>query len=273
MKKLLFSVSVCVVTGLGAAEPAAAHELWLEPLEPRIDSGAILRADIRVGSGLDGPAYAYQPERVRQFVLVTDDTVRPVHPERGALPALRREMPDAGLVRLAYLSHPSQLVYDDLADLEQFGAEEGLTGLMMRHAARGLPDTGFKELFSRSAKALIAVGGGAGQDTPLGLPFEIVLEDNPYTSPPGEQITAQLLWQGRPAADIQVSIFRRDDEEEVTVERMLTDADGRVSFTPASGFYLLNAVRMEVPSAALAARTGAVWHSLWASTTFHYGIQ
>ena len=96
------------------------------------------------------------------------------------------------------------------------------------------------------------------------------MENNPFTTAHGDTLVARLYWLGVPLADTQVSIFHRALDGGVSVLRARTDRSGSVRFMPDPGFYLLNAVRIEPPSARLQVSTGAVWHSQWASLTFHF---
>lgn len=249
---------------------AGAHEFWLEPLPAAMtmEPGGTLEAHIKVGTMLEGETYAFLPDRFHHFLVIDGGEARQLRSVLGDLPAVRETLLSDGIATLVYASRPSRLVHDDPALFQVFLEEEGLDGVLERHRARELPERGFAELFSRDAKALVAVGSGEGADRAIGLPHEIVLETNPYTAPRDATLTARLLWQGLPAADTQIAIFRRAPDGEVSVIRLRTDPDGRVSFTAGPGFYLLSAVRMLEASPAEQAATGAVWHSIWASSTF-----
>jgi uncharacterized GH25 family protein len=82
-----------------------------------------------------------------------------------------------------------------------------------------------------------------GFDRPLGHPLELVPLRNPVTAAgPGRPIEVQLLFEGRPLADARISFIPRGavlaegfDEQ---FERM-SDADGRASFTPTEGNWIL----------------------------------
>ena len=144
-------------------------------------------------------------------------------------------------------------------------ATEGIQWVSAAHERRGLPAQGFSEDYQRFAKSLVKVGDGKGQDRPLGLEFELVLETNPYTDLDAV-IVAQLQWLGRPLPDAQISVFRRH-RGKVSRTNLRTDAGGRISIPhrDAPGVYLLNAVHMIEPPPN---EQGVVWKSLWASTTF-----
>lgn len=250
---------------------AGAHEFWIEPRASRLAPGGLLEAELRVGSQLNGDAFPYLPGRFRSFVVVDGGGPRPVRATIGDLPAVRMPAGGPGLVRLVYHSLPSELRHDDFSKFADYAREEGLDDLVPRHRRRGLPETGFIELFSRCAKALVAVGAGAGEDRPVGLPLEIVVETNPYRVSPADPVVVRLLRRGAALPGAQVSVFHRRPDGGLEVRRLRADANGRAPVAAGAGFFLISAVQIEEPDPALAARTGAAWHSYWASATFTRG--
>jgi len=79
----------------------------------------------------------------------------------------------------------------------------------------------------------------------------------------------EVLWQGGPAADVQVSVFflPPDGVPPDSTERtqFRTDAAGRATIRMAKpGKYLLNAVHLKPVEAS----AEAMWKSYWASLTF-----
>ena len=130
------------------------------------------------------------------------------------------------------------------------------------------PRTEFAEKYRRFSKALIAVGGGAGADTSLGLESEIVARANPYTDDLSGGLPVQLLFQGKALSDNQIDIFARDASGEVSHSQLRTDAQGRavVPVTPGPD-YLLDSVVM-APAPASEFERDPVWLSFWASLTF-----
>lgn len=261
-------IAALIAAGLVTTPPAAlhAHELWLEPVTPVIAPGDAYDVQIRVGQMLEGPTYSYLPSWFDRFDVIEDGVARPVASIVGDLPAVSETAGDPGLVTLVYLSTADVLEYKTFQKFEAFVEAEGLDGGVERHRARGLPEAGFVETYIRSAKALIAVGEGAGEDAAHGLPFEFVAEANPFAAT--SKIPVRLLWEGAPQPDVQVSIFRKAPDGAVTLERVRSDAEGRIPAPTAPGFYLLSAVRLMEPPPDLARAHRAVWHSVWASLTY-----
>ena len=254
---------------LALASPlAAAHEFWLEPLAPRVPEGGKLQADIRIGQDMAGTVYSYIPKWFKAFDIIENGQRRPVDSFIGDRPALNETATGAGLAQIVYRSEPDYLTYKNLEKFASFAANEGLDGALAAHRARGLPESGFEESYVRHAKALIAVGDGAGADSLTGLPHELVAEANPYLTPLGAPIPVRLYFDGVPRPGALVSVFRRAPDGAVTVERLRADGDGRIQTATAPGVYLIGAVLLQEPPEDLAISYGVVWHTVWASLTF-----
>lgn len=242
-----------------------AHELWVEPLSFQLPVGARVELDLRVGQMLQGRSYPYLSHKFARFGVEDATGVRALTGNEGDIPAMTYPADAQGLHVITYHALPERLTYDSFEDFAEFLEEEGLPEVIQRHRARGLPDTGFSEGYSRNAKALVQVGppDTAQNDRVAGLPFELIALQNPYTAP--GRLAVGLLWQGEPVADAQVTLFHRSASGEVTREAFRTGPDGvaLVPFT-ASGTYLLSAVHMDERLA----ESGEVWHSTWASLSF-----
>jgi uncharacterized GH25 family protein len=133
-------------------------------------------------------------------------------------------------------------------------------------ALEGLPSVKpGREVFSRCAKGLLAVGG-RGDPTftkPVGLTLELIPEADPYTLAPGARLTVRLIYQGKPLPGALVMALDATDAQ--TPRQVRSDAQGRASFTlPRAGAWLIKAVHM-IPAPRDA---GADWESFWASLTF-----
>jgi len=133
--------------------------------------------------------------------------------------------------------------------------------------ARGVPETGCREVYSGYGKSLIAVGGGSGQDRAVGLKTEIVALANPYTDDLSGGFPVRVLFDGAPRADVQVEVFDRGPDGQVGVALYRTDAAGETVLPVQAGHeYLVDAVLLR--AVAPLADDDPVWESLWASLTF-----
>ena len=126
----------------------------------------------------------------------------------GDNPALVMEAGADGLAVVVHETTDSRLTYTDFAVFQRFVAHKDFATALADHAARGLPETGFKETYRRHAKSLIAVGSGAGADRAMGLAIEIVALANPYTDDLTAGLPVLVLLDGAPRGDAQVELFR-----------------------------------------------------------------
>jgi hypothetical protein len=248
------------------ALPAGAHEFWLAPLDFSIRPDQTVQADIRVGQRFRGESFPASPRQAEAVSLHRGDTVRPLSPKRGDLPAISATPVGEGLNTLSLSSGLFTVTYGDKQEFDDFVRSEGMGWAVAEHERRELPATGFVEAYRRHAKSLIRVGHGRGDDRRTGLDLEWVMLTNPYTS--DGDLVAQLWWRDEVAAHTQCRLFVRS-QGDVKEHLLRTDRDGKVTLPHvAGGEYLLNAVRLIVPDDATAAETGAVWESRWASVTF-----
>lgn len=255
------------ILALLPAIPGAAHEFWIEPLDFTIAGNDPLEARLRVGQQFDGVSLSYLPRNFTRFELVFGDDVTPVEGRLGQNPALDVDEHGEGLGVVLYETTDSSLTYDEWDRFLRFAEHKDFADIEARHLARGLPMTGFTESYSRHVKSLIAVGDGAGADREFGLRTEFVALANPYVDDLSGGFPVQLLLEGQPRADVQVELWDRDPEGEVTVTLHRTDTEGRALLPVAPGHvYMTDSVTLlELEPSE---ENPAVWHTLWASLTF-----
>ena len=125
-------------------------------------------------------------------------------------------------------------------------AEEGLHGIVhtldrVHGTKRTLKSAKAYFLVARSAAA--AAGAADTFSEPLGHPLELVLETHPVLrAGPGRAIKVRLLLRGKPLADERVSFIPRGAQLAEGFDPRFecrTDAEGRCSYTPREGNYLL----------------------------------
>jgi hypothetical protein len=265
MSRTLIATALLTVLVCGAAK---AHEYWISPETYQVPAGADILADLRNGQQFVGVRLPYLPDSYRRFEVIEGDTVTPVTGRLGDLPALSFEPTREGLAILVLETTENRLTYTEFEKFSAFTEHKDFTWALAEHAARGLPETGFRESYVRLVKALVAVGGGVGQDRVTGLRTEIVAEANPYTEDVSAGLPLRVLFDDAPRADAQVELFAKapDGTVEVTLHR--TDAEGRVTVPVAPGHeYFADAVvLLDTGNDDITA--GPVWHSLWAGLSF-----
>ena len=170
-----------LVFGLSSAVSAQAHEFWLLPEDFTVEDGAQIRVSLRNGEKMKGIELPYLPGSVARFEMVTGDTITPIVGRLGDMPAMAVPAPMSGLAVVLHETTASVLTYKDFAKFQRFVTHKAMPQVIEEHAARGLPETGFVEDYTRYAKTLIAVGTGVGSDRAMGFRIVIVALANPYT--------------------------------------------------------------------------------------------
>jgi uncharacterized GH25 family protein len=247
-----------------SASALQAHNFWIEPTTFTPAPGQRLAVRLRVGVELQGDPVPRDPNLIKRFVAVGPSGEASVPGVPNTEPAGFEAFSAPGLYTIVYESRRSP-VEIDAAKFEQYLKEEGLETVAAARARQGKSAAGAKEVFSRSAKALIAVGGGGagpGFDRVLGQRIELVAEKNPYTLAGGGELPVRLLYEGKPLAGALIMALQRGRPDKVTAR---SDSKGRaVLKLDRPGFWLVKAVHM-IPAPADA---GADWESFWSSLTF-----
>lgn len=247
------------------ASSATAHEFWIEPGQYLLAPGDQMMADLKNGENLEGTTLSYLPRNFTRFDVVQGDSLRPVEGRLGDRPALNIPAPSQGLVTVVHETTPSFVTYTEWAKFSAFADHKDFQDIKARHAANGFPDVPFKERYTRHAKALIAVGDGAGADRAVGLKTEFVALTNPYAKDFTGTMRVQVLLDGAPRAHAQVEVFERNADRDVVVTLHRTDASGLASIPVRSGHtYLFDAVVL----APIIGDDQAVWDTYWAALTF-----
>ncbi len=251
------------------AAPLSAHELWLEPLNYQIEPDGRLEADIYNGQDFEGIRLPYLPQRFRHFITFvgTKGAIVPGRP--GDTPALNMAAAGDGLHVVVYQSTASTVSYETWEKFQVFVDHKDFGDVATRHAERELPQDGFTEVYTRFSKTLIAAGAGAGADFKTGMETELVALTNPYTDDLSAGFRVGLYYQGAARANVQVELFDKAADGTVEVTYHRTDDEGIATLPVQAGHsYMIDAVVLREPAAALAEQTGAVWETLWANLTF-----
>ncbi|NNJ69074.1 MAG: DUF4198 domain-containing protein [Boseongicola sp.] len=254
------------------ALPASAHEFWLDPESSVATPGQSLSIGMRVGQDLVGQALPYLDTVVREMKHWPSGTSSQVNARLGDRPAMQDvALKQPGLHRFTVDTNPAYIVFDTLPEFTEYLEYEGLDDIAERHMDRQLPKVDIAESYIRNARTLVQVGPVAPDhlDAPTGMPFEIVVEGNPFAADQSE-IDLKLTWQGKPAPDTQIAVFHKPDgvKDLPPATRTLVTTNGEGVATldlSIAGQYLLNAVRMDP----VQGPGSVVWQSHWASLTFH----
>ncbi|UWQ80910.1 DUF4198 domain-containing protein [Leisingera sp. S132] len=264
MQFRLFCSIVCAGLTLGAA-PVLSHEFWIEPEKYQVKSGETMVAKLRNGQEFKGAEQPYLDHRIARFEVFQSGTALPYIGRMGDMPAFSGDpMPD-GLAVLIHQTRPQTITYDSWEEFQAFVDHKAFGDIQTQHRARGLPDAGFTEQYTRHAKALVAIGSGSGADQAAGLETEIVALANPYTDDMAGGLPVRVLYQGKPRPEAQIEVFDKSPDGAVTISTQPTDEKGEAIVSVAPGHsYLLDAVVLRPAPAG----EDYVWESLWAALTF-----
>jgi uncharacterized GH25 family protein len=263
--------TIAFCTGLAllllAAAAAGAHDLWIEPSSFTPAPATRFAVRLFIGQLFRGDTFPRDPKLLTRFAVLgsAGETEIPGVPDTDPAGFLIAGPP--GLYELVYTSRPA-FVQLDAAKFEHYLGEEGLREISQLRVQRGQTGAAVREMFSRCAKSLIAVGGAGGTGfsgfaRPLGLTLEVVPEKNPYTLGAGQELPVRLLYRGVPLASAQVEAVPKDQPSRLVSGR--TDRQGRIRLRlDKPGTWMVKAVHM----IAAPAGSGADWESFWASLTF-----
>lgn len=241
-----------------------AHDLWIEPSAYQPAPGTRLAVRLFIGQLFRGDVFPRDPKYLVRFAVIGNGVESPIPGIPDTDPAGFLVTGRPGLYELVYTSRHAAVELD-AAKFEKYLAEEGLEKVSALRARRGQSGAPGKEIYSRCAKSLIAVGGdaGSGHDRVLGLTLELIPEANPYTLVAGQELPVRLLYRGQPLAGAKVAAVPKDRPASQVAAR--TDAQGRVRLRlGGAGIWLVKAVHM----IAAPPGSGADWESFWASLTF-----
>ena len=279
------------------ASGLAAHDLWIEPSAFTPAPGTRLAVRLFIGQLFSGDVFPRDPKYLLRFAVIGAGGEAPIPGVPDTDPAGFLVTGKPGVYLLVYTSRQAAVELP-AAKFEKYLAEEGLETISALRARLGQSAAPAKELYSRCAKSLIAVGGYAGSEargalaadgrpgavdgrlpaaagTPpaslpgapadrvLGLTLELIPEKNPYALAAGQELPVRLLYRGAPLAGAKVAAVPKEQPSRQVAAR--TDAQGRVRQPlGGGGAWLVKAVHM----IAAPPGSGADWESFWASLTF-----
>jgi len=249
---------------------AAAHEFWIEPELYQVDAGERLEAKFKNGQEFEGSTLSFFDRSSARFEMMADGKTTPIAPRAGDSPALNVEAPTKdGLVVVVHETTPSFVTYREWEKFLKFVAHKDFRTAEQDHITAGWPQEKFREHYTRHAKALIAVGSGAGADAAMGLKTEFVALTNPYDPSFANNMKVEVLYDGVPRPDAQVEVFDRAPDGTVTVTLHRTDAQGQASIPVQRGHeYLFDAVVLRPADDERTAELPILWETYWAALTF-----
>lgn len=258
---------VLTVTAISGASGALAHEFWLEPAKSRAGINEEVPITIAVGQNFKGDTIPYIPDLTVRFDVygpggVTEDAAAGFAADPGGVvrPAGRR-----GLYIVAYQNTGRRItIKPDI--FNEYLRNEGLDHIIAHRAANGQTDQPGEEFYTRFPKTWVLAGdyveGARWAIRPSGLKFEMVPTANPFKLRPGDSMTLNVLYEGKPLENILVGTFVKGHPERIQAVR--SDANGRVTVDiDRDGRWLFAAVHA-IPAPHI---DGVDWESFWTSLT------
>ncbi|SDY33320.1 DUF4198 domain-containing protein [Hymenobacter psychrophilus] len=277
MKHLL---SVLLVLLLTASTALLANEFWLEPTRFVVAPGA--RVHLRRLSGEDFRGQPWAGRRARLELLrhyapgapfldlltASASAANPTATTDTIQSTVTLHQPGTHLVALVT---NNAIITLEAARFSAYLQQEGLDNVLALREQRGQTTEPGREAYRRCAKTLVQAGPPNPADTarawarPVGLPLELVPEQNPYHLAPEAPMTVRVLRAGQPVAGQLVVLWRRGAQPQALLQKIRSNQNGRVLLhLSGPGQYLVSTVRMESAPAA----AGADWQSTWSTLTF-----
>jgi uncharacterized GH25 family protein len=261
MKKIKSTFIIVLLTFL-----ANAHEFWLQPAKFRFALGETIKLDFMVGESFTGEFWDLKKHKVEKIQLHrlsgSRDLANDVKLTQGNNLALQADQEGTYLFSLqsnaAYIELEGEKFNDYLK-------EDGLDYILDERTKSGSLNKKSTEFYTRFAKLLVQTGNKT-DDTykkKLGLWYEIIPDQNPFTLKVGDHLQCRVLFDGKPAAHALVKVWNRVGTT-TFLQNIYTEKDGSMRFPiSASGPWMVSSVRMIHSETA-----GAEYHSLWASLVF-----
>src|ERR1700709_2785454 len=188
-----------MVVWIFSAPALLAHNSWIETSTFTPAPGQRLAVRLRVGQDLQGDPVPRDPSLMKRFVAGGPSGETPVPGVPNTEPAGFESFQAPGLYTIVYDSSRFPVALDAVK-FETYLKEEGLDAISAARARQGRSAAGAKEVFSRCAKALLAVGDGsdAGFDRVFAQRLELVAEKNPDALRGGGGVPGRPLYAGKP---------------------------------------------------------------------------
>jgi uncharacterized GH25 family protein len=264
MKRFIVLTIVLLATLLSSA-----HEFWLQPKKYRYQLGEEVKIDFMVGESFTGEYWdlsKHKAEKVAvHYAAGVKDVTKDVKSTKGNNLSLKLDQDGTYLIAMqsnaAYIEMEAKAFNDYLE-------EDGLDNILLERKKLNQMDKPSREFYSRFAKLMVQVGEKKDETfkKKLGLRYEIVPDQNPYTLKTGDYLQCKVYYEGKPAPHALVKVWNKVNTT-TFLQNIYTENDGSVRFPiSAVGEWMVSSVKMIKSE-----KEGAEYHSLWASLVF--GIQ
>jgi uncharacterized GH25 family protein len=257
-----FASGVCCLL---MASHLHAHDLWVVPGKFQLRSGEKIRIFLNSGDDFPKSDSLLGEFRISSFTLFSTSEQIPLSRFVADGKSLTTEMkaPLRGTVVLALETKP-RLVRLKADEFNEYVKEEGLLRIFGEREEHGELDDAVVERYTKWAKAILVVE--EGDDTwqkPTGMTIEIMPEDDPYEYKAGQELSFQVLFDGKPLPGSTL-VAQRAGGPPKELE-YVTGNEGRARFTFAeSGRWYVRTIHM----IRLVDDPETQWESFWTTLTF-----
>jgi uncharacterized GH25 family protein len=190
--------------------------------------------------------YKYESGKISKFVLYEGkkQTDLSKMPKDTASNILNYKLESPGLATIEVIK--SESVESERNKFLKYLSNEGLDKIA--EDAKANTQQYFVEKSTRYLKTLVTVDKPNDRDfdKPLNEEYEIVIKQNPYKADYGDDVTGQVLLQGKPLKDAVVILYIKTINGNVFPQKLSTDATGLIYFKLSrEGIYMLSSVHIE----------------------------
>jgi uncharacterized GH25 family protein len=243
-----------------------AHEFWIQPDKYVYNIGDKLSIAFKVGENFLGEPWDLKKNRIEKIELHNSQksknlatSVKTDEKENLSIP-----LTEEG-THLLVMESNNAFIELEAEKFNTYLEEDGHDEAIAYREKNNRTSQSAKELYSRHAKLLVQVGA-VRDDTfkkRVGLPIEIIPDQNPYSLKVGAPIKFRIFFQGKPLFGAKVKVWNFYNNR-TTTQNIYSQQDGwietRIS-TP--GRWMVSVVKM-VPSK----DKQADWQSYWGSLVF-----
>ncbi len=253
---------------LAAHLSAQAHEFWMLPDRFAPEVGTPVSLTLAVGENFSGEQVGFSRDLVASLRTYSAAGAVDLGPRVAAgapTGTFTVPMSRTGTQLIAMDSHPSRITLS--ADkFHAYLREEGLDFIAKAREAAGTATSPGRERYRRNVKVLVQAGtqSDATFARRTGQMLEIVPLSDPHVHVSRRPLAFQVFFDTRPLKGALLKFWNKDYGQ-VMIVRTVTDADGKVKFTPPwPGTWMASVVHM-VPTRDSPEDD---WDSYWGNLTF-----
>ena len=271
MKQKLSLLSICIACFI----LLSSHDMFLKfrsyYLQPQTDASVFL-----YNGTFDKSENVMERDRMKDVSLINPGQ-KVVHPATGqwkeennqTILTFKTGKEGTGVIAL---STKSKVLSMSAADFEEYLKHDGITDVYEARKKSGESSKPAAENYSKHVKAIFQTGAARSNDykTVLGYPVEFVPQANPYSLKTGDELTVQLLKNGKPLANELVYASHAgyhghaEDGAHLEAVKTRTDKNGLVTIKLSkAGHWYLRTIHMVKSNEA-----GVDYESNWATITF-----